>query len=259
MAYTGRRETARRDTLAGTAKLMNIGPYELDSIVTGDARQLAQALPDDSFDMVLCDPPFGINFAYDGYTDASEPYAELVKWIAETANRIVKPGGICFVFQAQPQLRLTWPLFPEHSRIFVAAKNFVQIRPIPVQYAYDPVVFWQKEGGRLIDDYKGRDWHIGQTSVTKFRGMNEAGFHECPRPLDTCQYIVGNFSPRGGTVCDLFMGSGTTAVAAKTFGRHWLGFELRSEIAELARQRVAQAQTPLFVEMPEQPALMEAA
>jgi site-specific DNA-methyltransferase (adenine-specific) len=237
---------------------LKIGPYGLDSIIAGDARELAAAIPDESVDLVLTDPPFGIGFKYEGYNDDTDAYPALISWIAETAQRIIKPGGLCFVFQAQPQLRLTWPLFPGDSRLFMAAKNFVQIRPTPVQYAYDPVVFWQKPG-RLLPAYQGRDWHIASTSITSNRGMNEAGFHECPRPLDTCQYIVGNFSPVGGVVCDFFMGSGTTAVAAKTQGRHWLGFELRATIAELAQRRVEQAQSPLLASEPEQAFMFEAA
>lgn len=235
-----------------------LGPYEIDSIVTGDCRELAAALPDESVDLVLTDPPFGIGFQYDGYSDNDGDYLALVAWIAETAQRIIKPGGLCFVFQAQLRLRLTWPLFPADSRLFVAAKNFVQIRPTPVQYAYDPVVFWQKPG-KLLSAYQGRDWHIGNTSITSNRGINEAGFHECPRPLDTCEYIVRNFSPTGGIVCDFFMGSGTTAVAAKTNGRHWFGFELRPNITEQARRRVSKAPTPLFVPEPEQAAMFPVA
>ena len=235
--------------------MSKLGPYDLDTIVTGDARELAAALPDESVDLVLTDPPFGIDFKYDGYRDDSGTYLALASWIAETAQRIVKPGGLCFVFQAQQRLRQTWALFPEDSRLFAAVKNFVQIRQTAVQYAYDPVIFWQKPG-KLLSSYRGRDWHIANTANTLNRGMDKVDFHECPRPLDTCQYIVGNFAPPGGVVCDFFMGSGTTAVAAKTTGRHWLGFELRAGVAEKARQRVAIAQTPLLLPAaPEQAAM----
>lgn len=236
---------------------MKLGPYELDTIVTGDARELAQALPDESVDLVLTDPPFGIGFKYDGYSDSAADYSDLVAWIVETAQRIIKPGGLCFVFQAQINLRAMWGLFPDDSRLFMAARNFVQIRPTAVQCAYDPVVFWQKPG-KLLPRYQGRDWHVANSAVTSNRGMNAAKFHECPRQLDTCQYIVENFSPPGGVVCDFFMGSGTTAVAAKTMGRRWLGFELRPHIAMLANQRAAQAQPPLFIPAPEQAAMFEA-
>ena len=39
-------------------------------------------------------------------------------------------------------------------------------------------------------------------------------------------------------VLDPFMGSGTTAVAAETLGRRWLGIELSPNYTEIARKRV---------------------
>lgn len=230
-----------------------IGVYELNQIYTGDARQLAEGIPDESIDLFLADPPFGIGFNYAGYKDTDSPdeYIDFIRWIVSESERIIRPGGLCFVFQAQPQLRLTWPVFPANSRIFAACKNFVQMRPTPVQFAYDPVIFWQKPG-KLLPKYSGRDYHIACTSITSNRGINEAGWHECPRPLDTCQYIVQNFSPLGGVVCDFFMGSGTTAIAAKTTGRQYIGFEVRPDIADKARRRVANAQPPLIVYQSEQ-------
>jgi len=232
--------------------MVAIGPYLLDSIITGDARELAQAIPDESVDLVLTDPPFGIGFDYgNGYKDDPAAYPDLVRWIVAESSRIIKPGGLCFVFVAQPQLRHVWPLFPDDSRIFAACKNFVQMRPTAVQYAYDPVVFWQKD--KRV--WNGRDWHIGNTANTNGRGENEAGFHACPRPLDTVSYMVQNWSELGGVVVDWFMGSGTTAVAAKRLSRHWLGFEIDPITAELARQRVATTQAPLEFPQPTQEAM----
>jgi site-specific DNA-methyltransferase (adenine-specific) len=221
----------------------------INEITTGDARDLARQIPDESVDLVLTDPPFGIDYQYDGYEDNPEAYPDLVRWIVETSNRILKPGGLAFVFQAQLRLRLTWPLFPDDSRIFIAAKNFTQYRPTPVQFAYDPVVFWQKPGMPLIKPAAGaRDYHVGNTANTGARGVERAGWHECPRPLDTVAYIVENFSPAGGLVCDFFMGSGTTAVAAKRLNRQFIGFELREAIAQKARARLdaTQAMHPIF-------------
>ena len=35
-----------------------IGPYELDRIITGDARELAKAIPDESVDLIFTDPVY---------------------------------------------------------------------------------------------------------------------------------------------------------------------------------------------------------
>ncbi len=214
-----------------------------DQIVAGDARVLAEAIPDASVDLVLTDPPFGIGFAYsNGYADERDTYLDLVRWLARESHRVVKPGGMCFVYQAHQRLRETWPLFPDDSRLFAACRNFSQFLPTPVQYSYDPVVFWQKPGLSLVPAMAGRrDWHLGNTAYY----ITLPSFHSCPRPLDTITYLVENFCPTGGIVLDFFMGSGTTAVAAKLTGRRYAGFEIDPATAERARQRVVETMEPL--------------
>ena len=207
-------------------------------IHTGDCRELASLIPDNSIDLVLTDPPFGIGFQYsNGYKDDPETYLDLLRWIIKESERVVKDGGYIFVFQAMTRLRETWYHFPENSRIFSAAKNFVQMYSGTIAYSFDPVIFWKKEGDLFKPS--GRDHHVANTANTNNRGLNEAGFHSCPRPLDTITYMVDNFCPADGIVLDWFMGSGTTALAAKMTSREYIGFEVMPETAEKARERVA--------------------
>ena len=75
-------------------------------------------LPDNSVDLMLCDPPYGINgskldkhynrdesVVIDGYVEvpASEYWDFSKKWIAEAA-RVLRPGGSMFVGLAFPAL-----------------------------------------------------------------------------------------------------------------------------------------------------------
>jgi len=215
---------------------VKLGEYELNQIYTGDARELAKGIPDESVDLVLTDPPFGIDFKYsNGYKDDPKQDYWLMLWIILESQRIFKPGGLCFVFQAMPKLNETFHLFPDGKRIFSACKNFTQFRPTAVQYGFDPVIFWQKEGESLIKPVAGkRDWHIGNTALY----VTQKSSHSCPRPLNTIEFIVENFCPENGVVCDFFIGSGTTAVAAKETKRSFIGFEIDEETAQKARQRV---------------------
>ena len=58
-----------------------LGPNDTDKngIYTGDARELARRIPDESVDLIFTDP------VYDRIDD--------YRWLAETAARILKPGG----------------------------------------------------------------------------------------------------------------------------------------------------------------------
>jgi site-specific DNA-methyltransferase (adenine-specific) len=51
--------------------------------------------------------------------------------------------------------------------------------------------------------------------------------------------------PPGGVVLDPFMGSGTTAVAARGLGRQYVGFELNPEYCEIIQARLAAPEVPV--------------
>jgi len=63
--------------------------------------------------------------------------------------------------------------------------------------------------------------------------------HPCPRRLQHVEFLVRNFSDE--FVCDPFLGSGTTAVAAVQLNRRFVGIEISKEYAQLAADRVRAA------------------
>ena len=71
-------------------------------------------------------------------------------------------------------------------------------------------------------------------------------WQRAPQEIDGRKLAVGPLRPfcghanwRLGRVLDPFMGSGTVAVTAETYGRDWIGIELNPEYAELAEKRLA--------------------
>ena len=63
--------------------------------------------------------------------------------------------------------------------------------------------------------------------------------HSTVKPADTMCWLTRLVTPPGGTVLDPFTGSGTTCMAAKAEGFHYIGIELSEDYAEIARRRVA--------------------
>lgn len=64
--------------------------------------------------------------------------------------------------------------------------------------------------------------------------------HPCSFPTSLVEPLIQSSCPGGGTVCDPFMGSGTTLRAAKDLGRKAIGIEIEERYCEIAAKRLAQ-------------------
>ena len=93
-----------------------------------------------------------------------------------------------------------------------------------------------REKGSITDDMispvraKRDVWFI---NTVPYKGGHFAAYP--PLLAETC-ILAG--CPNGGIVLDPFMGSGTTGLAAKRHGRHYIGIELNTEFCSLARERI---------------------
>ena len=67
------------------------------ALIHADALALLKELPDDSVDVVVTDPPYGLNFnnqAWDGGRLADGlGFQAFTRWWAEQVMRVLKPGG----------------------------------------------------------------------------------------------------------------------------------------------------------------------
>ncbi len=70
--------------------------------------------------------------------------------------------------------------------------------------------------------------------------------HPAPFPLELAGRLVRMFSFVGDTVLDPFLGTGTTSLAAATWGRNSIGIELDSHYFEMAVARLANSTADLF-------------
>jgi site-specific DNA-methyltransferase (adenine-specific) len=62
------------------------------------------------------------------------------------------------------------------------------------------------------------------------------------KPVDLMRYLIRLVTPKGGTVLDPFLGSGTTAVAAIQEGVNWIGCEREPEYVAIIEARIVAAQ-----------------
>lgn len=84
------------------------------------------------------------------------------------------------------------------------------------------------------------------------RGVIHNG-HPTVKPLALMRTLCRLITPPGGLILDPFAGSGTTCMAAKSEGFHYVGIELSPEYCEIARKRVAAVPRRLDSFFPRQP------
>ena len=62
--------------------------------------------------------------------------------------------------------------------------------------------------------------------------------HPAPYPVALAEWIIRLLSPPGGTVVDPFLGSGSTAKAARNAGRRFIGCDINEDYVEIAKRRL---------------------
>lgn len=87
-----------------------------------------------------------------------------------------------------------------------------------------------------------KKWHRDIVKITPVIKINSKGEniigHSAPFPLEIPEMAIKYFSGVGDTVCDIFMGSGTTGVACKQLNRKFIGIELDEKYFEIAKRRI---------------------
>ena len=79
----------------------------------------------------------------------------------------------------------------------------------------------------------------------------ERNIHPTVKPIDLMRYLIRLVTPKGGTVLDPFLGSGTTAVAAIEEGVNWIGCEREPEYVAIIEARIAAAQPGMGLNLEE--------
>ena len=211
-----------------------LGPYELNTIVTGDARELEKAIPDESVDLIFTDP------VYDRIDD--------YRWLAETAARVLKPNSACLVWAATPLLP---DIINAMSSNLLYKWQLIHYRPNRVKEKFGAagfckyeILLWYEKGCS-----KMKRW-LDLFSVPVFMNGRNSSNHMWSKEPMAIYRVMGKFS--GSIILDPFTGGGTVPAVCKMLRRNYLAFEIDSAIADMARQRVAETQPPLLIDMPEQ-------
>ena len=229
-----------------------IGPFDCCSVVQGDCLELMKQLPDGAVDAVITDPPYGIGLAMtcDHGTVKSSIHRDS-GW-----NDAIPPMEVFAEIHRVGKQRIIWgenyfgDLIQDPGRI-VHDKQLL-IKGTALRWSEADIASCSYQKRVTIFPYKWNGNFQGDTVNWNNTGP-DARVHPTQKPIALMVYCV-QYTTEADTIIDPFCGSGTTLVAAKKLGRHFLGFEISADYVAIARRRLDEidAQPTLFEPKPEQ-------
>ena len=202
------------------------------TIFHADCRDVLSELFTMPVGLVLTDPPYNVGREYLGRDDnlSNLGHQQFIQsWLTfcidHAASVLCTPGirPLARYLAYEPKWILAWhkPFGIGHS---------------PVGFNnWEPILMWGRRPLTGSSDYVYSPW---------VRDSGASG-HDCPKPLPLFLTLIGRFSAIGETVVDPFVGSGTSALAAKTLGRRFIGCEIEERYCEIAANRLRQEVLPL--------------
>jgi site-specific DNA-methyltransferase (adenine-specific) len=224
-------------------------PFEVDHVIYEDCISQMQMLPEESVDVVVADPPFGLGFngresiynrderlVKEGYEEIKEGYEEFtVSWLREV-RRVLKKTGSAWIFSGWTHVGEVLNAL-KHKDVNLPLVNhviwryqfgaFTRRKFVSSHYHVLFVTKTQKYYFNKIMHYPLDVWDIKRT----YRRGEVKNATKLPERL-VARCIEFTSRP-GALVLDPFMGNGTTAVAAKGTFRHFLGFEKNPAMKEV--------------------------
>ncbi len=246
----------------------------LDRIIVGDCVEALGRLPEASVDLVFADPPYNLqlnsellrpdNSRVDGVDDDWDKFGSFAAYDAFTrgwlqaCRRVLKPSGSLWVIGSYHNIFRVGATLQDLGFWMLNDVIWRKVNPMPnfrgrrFTNAHETLI-WASTGPKarytfnygsmkaLNEDLQMRsDWLFPICSGAE-RLKQDCGrkTHPTQKPEALLHRVILASSHAGDVVLDPFLGSGTTAVAAKRLGRSFIGIEREAAYAQAAEARLA--------------------
>lgn len=225
--------------------LFEIGEHRLLCGNSTDSDQVAKLMNGEKADMVFTDPPYGISHSGKGIT-APTKSGRIVE--GNNFGEILGDGD---VNAAVDSFNLIYSLYPNALHIWWGANYYSSILPNGFGW-----LVWDKE--RVGDTFSGAElafvnkgvkvdvfrhmWH----GIAKASESGEKRLHPTQKPVALVEWCFKNYEA-GEKILDLFLGSGSTMVAAHQLKRKCYGMELDPKYCQVIVDRMRKLDPNLVI------------
>jgi len=187
-----------------------------------DAMELLKQIPDNSVDLVLTDPPYGIN------ADKMQMGSGIHHWEKDTKDWD----------EYIPDKTLFNEIFRiSKNQIIWGGNYFTKYLPPTKNW-----LIWDKLNPNMSFSEAELAWVGNGKRIRIFKNYsaNKLKLHPTEKPLALMDWCLVNYSKENDIICDPFMGSWTTAVACQKLHRQFIGCDLEQKYCKIGEERLRQ-------------------
>lgn len=220
-------------------------------LINDDCRKIA-FYPDKSINLIFTSPPYNIGTRYKDVSDSlsfNEYYNFLFEIVHLSTPKLKTDGYYSF--------NVADTVFCGKYAIFMP--KFIQgIMNKNGFYLYSQILWKKSPSMKVWDNYgksKKPTFHSPTEWILTFshsspsmsipvefleieKQRNYKSLHPAIFPEELVKIVINKFTKEHDTVCDLFMGIGTTAVVCKKLKRNFIGYELSKEYIKIAKHHI---------------------
>lgn len=209
---------------------------QINRIICGDATLLLSQLPKNCVDLIVTDPPYGDNVSYGPHSTriAGNEHPLLALLVMSLSYRVLKPNSTAYMFCSIRHLDFVRAFFSRYTRFRV--REVIVWNKLTM--GVGPAFRKQYECILVLEKGKPAYRNPRMLNLLSFRRVRSKD-HPHVKPAELIKQLINHSSEERGVVLDPFIGTGTTAVAARELGRHFIGIELDRGYCRIARARIS--------------------
>lgn len=215
---------------------------EINKIYNEDCLEGIQKIASASIDTIITDPLYFIGMTHNGkkgnYNDLiiMKPFFDS---LFSEFSRVIKENGKVYIFCDWRTYAFYYPLLLKH----ISVRNMLvwdKISGPGSSYAFthELILFAEKDTPCM----KGSNIFRIPGFSAGAKKTNGEMLHPTQKPVEVIEKLITDSTKEGDLVLDCFMGSGTTAVAAKKLNRNFIGFEIQEKYITISENRLKQVE-----------------
>ncbi len=172
--------------------------------------------------------------------DAGFTYKDMLGWIRDQAAHRAQRLSVVFDRRGDESSKQEWSGWKIGNLRPIFEPVLWFVKPYPIGTTIADNVLMHGIGAyneHAFLKYQNSPNNVLQSSMER----GEGGLHPTQKPLRLMKALIELTTKEGQMVLDPFCGSGTTLVAAKQNGRHYVGIEQNQRFCEIAYERLSES------------------